>query len=79
MPTVAVSQLKYGEKLGDNVTTKLGNVLFNKGKILNERDLEILKAFFILSVYIESKNGIEPEGAIEDTKVKEVASVPPFI
>ncbi|BFT68566.1 HD-GYP domain-containing protein [Paenibacillus sp. P36] len=78
MPTVAVSQLKYGEKLGDNVTTKLGNVLFNKGKILNERDLEILKAFFIASVYIESKNGIEPEGAIEDVKVKEVASVPPF-
>ena len=31
VPTVAVSQLKYGERLGDNVITKLGNVLFNKG------------------------------------------------
>lgn len=77
MPTVAVSQLKHGEKLGDNVVTKLGNVLFNKGKVINDRDIEILKAFLIPSVFIDSKNGIEPE-TIEETKTREVDSVPPF-
>lgn len=78
MPTVAVSQLKYGEKLGDPVITKLGNVLFHRGRIINERDIEILKAFLINSVYIESKNGAEPEAVAEEIKVKEAAAVPPF-
>ncbi|SDO52121.1 HDIG domain-containing protein [Paenibacillus sp. yr247] len=78
VPTVAVSQLKYGERLGDNVITKLGNVLFNKGKVINERDIEILKAFLIPSVFIESKNGIEPEATSEETNPKEAATVHPF-
>jgi putative nucleotidyltransferase with HDIG domain len=78
VPTVAVSQLKYGERLGDNVITKMGNVLFNKGKVINERDIEILKAFLIPSVFIESKNGVEPEATSEEMKAKEVATVHPF-
>ena len=28
VPTVAVSQLKYGERLGDNVITKMGKCTF---------------------------------------------------
>ncbi|UKS26032.1 HD-GYP domain-containing protein [Paenibacillus sp. HWE-109] len=78
MPTVAVSQLKYGEKLGDNVITKLGNVLFNKGKLINDRDIEILKAFLISSVFIESKNGNETEDTVEETKLKETTTTSPF-
>ncbi|WP_310500096.1 HD-GYP domain-containing protein [Paenibacillus qinlingensis] len=78
MPTVAVSQLKYGERLGDNVITKMGNTLFLKGKVIQERELEILKAFLIPSVYIEAKNSNEVEQVAEDTKVKEVETVHPF-
>nr|WP_189019008.1 HD-GYP domain-containing protein [Paenibacillus marchantiophytorum] len=78
MPMVAVSQLKYGEKLGDNVITKLGNILFNKGKIINDRDIEILKAFLISSVFIESKNGDETEDTVEETKLKETTTTSPF-
>ncbi|RTE06703.1 HD-GYP domain-containing protein [Paenibacillus whitsoniae] len=78
MPTVAVSQIKLGEKLGDDVLTKLGNVLFYKGKILQQRELEILKAFLIPSVNIESKQASEPEPAVIETKTKETVTEPPF-
>jgi putative nucleotidyltransferase with HDIG domain len=78
VPTVAVSQLKSGERLGDNVTTKMGNTLFHKGKVIQERELEILKAFLISSVFIESKNGNEVEQASEEPKEKEVETVHPF-
>ncbi|MBD0382268.1 HD-GYP domain-containing protein [Paenibacillus sedimenti] len=78
MPTVAVTQLKYGEKLGDNVLTKLGNTLFNKGKVLTERDIDILKAFLIPSVFIESKAGEEPEAKLEETKLAESSARLPF-
>lgn len=78
VPTVAVSQIKYGERLGDNVTTKMGNTLFHKGRIIQEREVEILKAFLIPSVYIESKNSNEVEQESEEHKVKEVEAVDPF-
>ncbi|WNR44598.1 HD-GYP domain-containing protein [Paenibacillus roseipurpureus] len=78
MPTVAVSQLKSGEKLGENVITKLGNILLNKGKVIQERELEILKAFLIPSVQIESKNGSEADKAMEEVKPKETETVHPF-
>ncbi|SFL96937.1 HD-GYP domain, c-di-GMP phosphodiesterase class II (or its inactivated variant) [Paenibacillus sp. 1_12] len=68
MATISVSQLKTGEKISDNVQTKLGNVLFTKGKIVSEKDIEILKAFLIPSISIESK---ENELVIDD-----VAEVP---
>jgi HD-GYP domain-containing protein (c-di-GMP phosphodiesterase class II) len=58
--TISVSQLKTGEKISDNVLTKAGNILFNKGKIVTEKDIEILKAFLIPAVSIESK-GNDPE------------------
>ncbi len=78
VPTVAVSQIKYGERLGDNVTTKMGNTLFHKGRVIQERELEILRAFLISSVYIESKNSDEVEQESEGPKVKEVEAVHPF-
>jgi HD-GYP domain-containing protein (c-di-GMP phosphodiesterase class II) len=74
---VAVAQLKYGEKLSDHVITKLGNILFNKGKVISERDIEILKAFLIQVVPIEGKD-LEKDEA-EDLKLKEdTAIVHPF-
>lgn len=78
VPTVAVSQLKYGERLGDIVITKMGNTLFQKGKVIQERELEILKAFLIPSVYIEAKNTNELEQENEEPKPKEAESIHPF-
>lgn len=57
MATVPVSQLKSGEKLSEDVLTKYNNVLLRKGKIISEHDLEVLRAFLIPAVQIESKNG----------------------
>jgi HD-GYP domain-containing protein (c-di-GMP phosphodiesterase class II) len=55
MRTIPVSQVKAGEKIVENVITKFDNVLFTKGRVISERDLEILRAFLIPSVTIESK------------------------
>lgn len=62
MAIVPVSQLKLGEKLGDQVLTKRGNVLFDKGVIISAKELEILKAFMIQTVIVESKDA-KPEAA----------------
>jgi HD-GYP domain-containing protein (c-di-GMP phosphodiesterase class II) len=56
MATISVSQLKAGEKISDNVLTKIGNVLFAKGKVITDKDIEILRAFLIPSISIESRN-----------------------
>ena len=58
MAIVPVSQIKPGEKLIEDVLTRLGSVLLQKGKILSLRELEILKAFMVPSVNIEVK--VEP-------------------
>lgn len=67
MAIVLVNQLKNADRLSEDVHTKLGNVLMNKGKYINSRDIEVLKAFFVNAVSIESK-GIEEvaEQKIED-------------
>ncbi|MED4600609.1 HD-GYP domain-containing protein [Paenibacillus validus] len=70
MATVPVSQLKTGEKISENVLTKFNNVLFAKGKVVTERDIEILKAFLIPSVQIEPKHA-EIESMGEDPFAEE--------
>jgi HD-GYP domain-containing protein (c-di-GMP phosphodiesterase class II) len=56
VPIVSVANLRNGEKLSEPVITRLGNTLFPKGKVLSERDIEILRAFLIKSVSVESRN-----------------------
>ncbi|GGE00676.1 HD-GYP domain-containing protein [Paenibacillus nasutitermitis] len=66
MAAVAVSQVKPGDKIAQDVLTPLGSVLFHKGKIVMARELEILQAFLVPSVVIAStddKNGEEESGA----------------
>ena len=60
MANVSVTQLKQGDKLIEDVITKLGNVLFKKGLHVTPRDIEILRAFLIPSVSIEARES-EPE------------------
>lgn len=76
MATVPVSQLKSGEKISEDVLTKYNNVLFPKGKIISDRDLEVLRAFLIPSVQIESNNGdaVSDEPAMDEQQ----GTVAPF-
>jgi HD-GYP domain-containing protein (c-di-GMP phosphodiesterase class II) len=79
VPIVSVSQLKFGEKLSENVQTKLGNTLFYKGKVISERDIEVLKAFLIGSVSIESKARSDKEEASDEGKNNdETVIIPPL-
>lgn len=54
MSTVMVAQLKLGDKIGEDVLTPLGGVLFRKGKVITARDLDILQAFLVTSLTVES-------------------------
>lgn len=57
--TVPVSQLKAGDQIFDNVLTKRGNLLFEKGRFVTLREIEILRAFFVAFVSIETKPDAE--------------------
>ncbi|BBH23376.1 HD family phosphohydrolase [Paenibacillus baekrokdamisoli] len=52
MATVAVSQVKLGDKIAQDVLTPLGSVLFHKGKVVTSRELEILQAFLVPTVVV---------------------------
>ncbi|RAP74283.1 HD-GYP domain-containing protein [Paenibacillus montanisoli] len=54
MGTVAVSQVKLGDKIAQDVLTPLGSVLFHKGRVITPREYEILQAFLVPSVNIDS-------------------------
>ncbi|WP_308636996.1 HD-GYP domain-containing protein [Paenibacillus silvisoli] len=54
MGTVAVSQVKLGDKIAQDVLTPLGSVLFHKGKVITPREYEILQAFLVPTVVIDS-------------------------
>ncbi|WP_028550670.1 HD-GYP domain-containing protein [Paenibacillus sp. UNC451MF] len=77
MATVPVSQLKPGEKILDNVQTKRGSVLFYKGRVVTDKDIEILRAFLIPSISIESKTN-EQENVKETPSEEPVRTVHPF-
>ncbi|MEB3103248.1 HD-GYP domain-containing protein [Ferviditalea candida] len=72
MATVQVSKLKLGDRIISDVFTQKGNVLFQKGKTITPREIEILKAFFIQSVSIESKQLQEESQVPENTEKHEV-------
>lgn len=53
VPIVDVKKLTTGTKLAEEVITSLGGLLFAKGTILDEKDIEYLDAFMIEQVHIE--------------------------
>src|SRR5690242_2704981 len=53
--SVPVSQLKAGDQIFENVVTKRGNLLFEKGRFVTPREIEILRAFFVAYVSIETR------------------------
>jgi HD-GYP domain-containing protein (c-di-GMP phosphodiesterase class II) len=59
MPIVPLSLIKNGDRLQEDAVTKLGNVLLPKGKLLHQKERDILSAFLVASVAIEAREGIE--------------------
>jgi HD-GYP domain-containing protein (c-di-GMP phosphodiesterase class II) len=55
MAVVPVAQLKIGERMSEQVFTKRGSLLFDKGIVITQRELDILRAFLIASVSVEGK------------------------
>lgn len=60
---VSISQVKPGDKISQEVMTTKNNLLFSKGTIVSERDLEVLRAFLITKIHIESENGVVEQAA----------------
>ena len=69
MINVKISQLINGNHLSENVLTRRGSLLFEKGREISERDIDILRAFLINSVFIEDSN----ESERSNTSTKEDA------
>jgi len=70
MPSVALSQVKLGDRIAQDVITSQGGTLFHKGKVLTPRELEILQAFLIGVVEIEPREGEKPTqtGVVDDSR-----------
>lgn len=69
MAIISVSQLKIGDKIIEDVLTKMGNVLFKKGVFVTPRELEILRAFLVPAVTIEAKEN-SPEATDKPVELK---------
>jgi len=68
MAVVSVANLKAGNRLGEDVLTPLGGVLFNKGTVLTAREMDILDAFLISSVTIDNIEGAPKESPSSSEK-----------
>lgn len=55
MALVPISKVNIGDKIDDQVLTKRGSLLLSKGTVVTERELEILRAFLIPAIKIESR------------------------
>ncbi len=67
MPVIPVMQAQVGDCLEADVQTALGSILMEQGRILSERDLEILQAFLIPTVDIRRAGAEDLESAAEET------------
>jgi len=73
---VTVTSVESGVRIIEDVYTPLGGKLFHKGKMLNHRDIEILKAFMVSSVNIEEKKDAK-QAESSAVKAKSVEEPPP--
>ncbi|MDO3413213.1 HD-GYP domain-containing protein [Saccharibacillus sp. CPCC 101409] len=60
MISVPVNELQAGRKIAADVHTDRGNLLFQKGRVLLPRDLEVLRAFLIDHVELQEGQASEP-------------------
>lgn len=74
MAVVTLSQLKLGDKIIEDVLTQLGSILFHKGRIVTPKEIEILQAFLITAVEIESnQSSNKMRDDVEEEKVQEIS------
>ncbi|MGC5326519.1 HD-GYP domain-containing protein [Brevibacillus sp. SYSU BS000544] len=76
MPIVSVKHLPIGAVLAEEVHTSLGGLLFPKGTIIQEKDLEFLEAFLIGEVHIEEIEVSKVEKKDESKEEKNEAKTP---
>ncbi|GGG71236.1 HD-GYP domain-containing protein [Paenibacillus radicis (ex Gao et al. 2016)] len=80
MMNVPLSQVKLGDKLGEDVLTPHGGVLFHKGKIVTSRELDIMQAFLVSAVIVDSPiaAAVKPKGESqpESNQSKQAVSSP---
>jgi HD-GYP domain-containing protein (c-di-GMP phosphodiesterase class II) len=81
MATVAVSQVKLGDKIVQDVLTPLGSVLFHKGRVITPRELEVLQAFLVPTVVVGSSGDQKEEETAVDKTQEQAKAVPksPFM
>lgn len=70
MPIVTVKKIPIGAKLAEDVRTSLGGLLFPKGSIIREKELEFLEAFQIREVVLEDEETQTKENNLAEKKVK---------
>ncbi|MCA0756390.1 HD-GYP domain-containing protein [Paenibacillus sp. N4] len=75
MATVTLSQLNPGDKIGEDVLTPSGNVLFQKGRIITPKEIDILQAFLVNSVDVESSTALKKTREEEEAEVPQAPSV----
>jgi HD-GYP domain-containing protein (c-di-GMP phosphodiesterase class II) len=73
--SVPVSQLKAGDQIFENVLTKKGNLLFEKGRFMTPREIEILRAFFIAYVTVDAKADAESTEEKSQKKLEEAIQI----
>lgn len=54
MVKVAVTSLKAGQTLLEDVRTQFGSLLMEKGRVISDRDIEVLRAFLIDAVEVDA-------------------------
>ncbi|MFD2370632.1 HD-GYP domain-containing protein [Brevibacillus sp. GCM10020057] len=75
VPIVDVKQLSIGARLAEEVHTPLGGLLFAKGTVLHEKDIEILNVFFINQVSVENQEEVaRSESAEQKAAERQVAA-----
>ncbi len=81
MATVAVSQVKLGDKIVQDVLTPLGSVLFHKGRVITPRELEVLQAFLVPTVVVGSSGDKKEEETAVDKTQEQAKAAPksPFM
>lgn len=77
MAVIPVSQVRIGDKVNEQVFTKRGNLLFDKGFHISPRELEIMLAFQIPSVSIEGR-GEAPDVSVTKSEETESPSAAPL-
>ncbi|WP_438445197.1 HD-GYP domain-containing protein [Gorillibacterium sp. sgz5001074] len=75
MAVVPVSQIKLGDRVIEQVFTKRGSLLFDKGFTITPRELDILQAFQVPSVAVEGRWEAAETSAAKNEEA-ENASVP---